>query len=52
MKTTNILVGIGIEYDNATETKKEFNHEHEFVRARVKGTTGFFPVYQLRNILL
>jgi hypothetical protein len=45
MKTTNILVGIGIAYDNARETKQEFNHEHEFVLARVKGTTGFFVQY-------
>src|ERR1041385_7382790 len=31
MKTTNIPVGVA--YDNATESEKEFNHEHEFVRA-------------------
>jgi len=40
MKTTNIPVGVA--YDNATERQKEFNHEHEFVRATGKGTDGFF----------
>ena len=40
MKTTNIPVGVA--YDNATERQKEFNHEHEFVRATGNGTDGFF----------
>ncbi|HEY6884593.1 MAG TPA: hypothetical protein VI278_11190 [Nitrososphaeraceae archaeon] len=40
MKKTNMLIGVA--YDNATESEKEFIHEHEFVQARGNGIDRFF----------